>query len=161
MTNKGCHFGARSGGPPFGTVPNINTPLCGHQDRETDNQDMLKQRYVVVDLNAIEEGLNHYIRDDDRVVLPHMIISDLAGIKEYKRISKHTNCLPGWLRARGNQVWLARDWATLGESESSPDIHIDELGWRDDEGSKALRLGKDAPSKQWLESFRRCFKSLN
>lgn len=115
---------------------------------------MLKHRYVVVDLNALEEGLNHYIHDDDQVVLPHMIISDLAGIKEQERINKHINCLPGWLRARGNQVWLAHDWATLEKLESSPDICINDLGWCDDEGSEVLRPGKDATSEQWLESFR-------
>lgn len=115
---------------------------------------MSKLRYVVVDLNALEEGLHHYIRDEDHVVLPHMVMSDLAGIKEDKRINKHINCLPGWLRARGNQVWLARDWATLEELESSPDLRITDLGWRDDEGSKALRPGKDATSEQWLQSFK-------
>lgn len=115
---------------------------------------MSKLRYVVVDLNALEEGLRHYIDDEDQVVLPHMIMSDLAGIKEDKRINKHINCLPGWLRARGDQVWLARDWVTLEELESSPDIRIEGLGWRDDEGSKKLRPGKDATPKQWLDSFR-------
>jgi len=115
---------------------------------------MLKHRYMVVDLNVIEEGLNNYIHDDDQVVLPHMIISDLAGIKEDGRISKHINCLPGWLRARGNQIWLARDWATIEEMEYSPDICINDLGWCDDKGSEVLRSGKDATSKQWLESFR-------
>jgi hypothetical protein len=114
---------------------------------------MCKFRYVVADLNAIEEGLHHYINNDDHVVLPHMIMSDLAGIKQVKRIRKHINCLPGWLRARGDQVWLARDWATLEELESSPTIHLDCLRWRDDEGSKALRPGKDATPKQWLKSF--------
>ena len=115
---------------------------------------MCKIRYVVADLNAIEEGLHHYIRDDDHVVLPHMIMSDLAGIKKDKRLSKHINCLPGWLRARGDQVWLARDWATLEELESSPDTQIDSLRWRDNEGSKALRPGKDATSEQWLGHFK-------
>jgi hypothetical protein len=115
---------------------------------------MLKHRYVVVDLNAIEEGLSHYIHNDDQVVLPHMIISDLAGIKKDERINKHINCLPDWLRARGNQVWLARDWATLEELESSPDICINDLGWRDEEGSKELRPGKGATPEQWLEYFR-------
>lgn len=115
---------------------------------------MSKLRYVVVDLNVIEEGLRHYIRNEDHVVLPHMIMSDLAGIEENKRINKHINCLPGWLRARGNQVWLAHDWATLEKSESLPSILIDDLGWLDVEGSKALRPGKGATPKQWLESFR-------
>jgi hypothetical protein len=115
---------------------------------------MSKLRYVVVDLNAIEEGLNHYIRNEDHVVLPHMIMSDLAGVKENKRINKHINCLPGWLRARGNQVWLAHDWVTLEKLESLPDIRIDDLGWLDNEGSKALRPGRDATPKQWFESFR-------
>lgn len=115
---------------------------------------MLKHRYVVVDLNAIEEGLCYYIHDEDHVVLPHMIMSDLAGIKENKRINKHINCLPDWLRARGDQVWLAHSWATLEELEPSPDIRIEDLGWCDDEGSKALRPGRGATPEQWLESFR-------
>jgi len=115
---------------------------------------MCKIRYVVADLNAIEEGLHHYVKNEDHVVLPHMIMSDLAGIKEYKRIHKYIKCLPGWLRARGDQVWLARDWATLEELESSPGIYIDSLHWCDNEGSKALRPGKDATPEQWFESFR-------
>jgi len=115
---------------------------------------MSKPRYVVVDLNALEGGLRPYIHDEDHVVLPHMIMSDLAGIKKDKRMNKHVNCLPKWLRKRGDQVWLARDWATLEELESSPDACIDELGWRDDEGSKALRPGRDATPEQWLELFR-------
>jgi hypothetical protein len=115
---------------------------------------MSKPRYVVVDLNALEGGLHPYIHDEDHVVLPHMIMSDLAGIKQDKRMNKHINCLPEWLRARGDQVWLARDLATLEKIESSPEIRINDLGWRDDEGSKALRPGKDATPKQWLDSFR-------
>ena len=115
---------------------------------------MSKRRYVVIDLNAVEEGLGNYIKDEDHVVLPHMIISDLAGIKEEKRISMHIHRLPGWLKARGNQVWLARDWVSLEEVESSPDIRINNFGWRDDEGSEALRPGRDASPEQWLRSFR-------
>jgi len=115
---------------------------------------MLKHRYVVVDLNAIEEGLFHYLQAEDQVVLPHMIMSDLAGIEQDKRMNKHINCLPEWLKTRGNQVWLAHSWATLEELESSPDIPIEDLRWRDDEGSRALRPGKDATPEQWLESFR-------
>ena len=115
---------------------------------------MSKLRYVVVDLNALEGGLRPYIHDEDHVVLPQMIMSDLAGIKQDKRMKKHINRLPEWLRARGDQVWLARDLVTLEKLESSPDIRIDDLGWRDDEGSKALRPGKDVTPKQWLDSFR-------
>lgn len=121
---------------------------------------MSKRRYVVIDLNAIEESLHHYLQNEDHVVLPHMIMSDIAGIKQDKRINKHINCLPGWLKLRGDQVWLARDWATLEEMECSPDIHIGHLGWLDDEGSKALRLGKDTTSEQWLKSFREFESSI-
>jgi hypothetical protein len=115
---------------------------------------MSKDRYVVVDLNAMEEGLFHYLHDEDQVVLPHMIMSDLAGIKQDKRMNKHINCLPEWLRTRGNQVWLAHSWGVLEDMEPSPDILVEGCSWRDDEGSKALRSGKDATPEQWLESFR-------
>ena len=135
-------------------VSSTGQVIRGRRDRKVDNQDMSKLRYVVVDLNVLEEGLPRYIRDEDHVVLPHMIVSDLAGIKDDKRIDKHINRLSGWLGARGNQIWLARDWVTLADLESSPNMRIDDLGWRDDEGSKALRPGKDATPEQWLESFR-------
>jgi len=82
-----------------------------------------------------------------------MIMSDLAGRKA-AAMREHAEHLPEWLRARGDQVWIARDWATLEDLESSPDIRIEGLGWRDDEGSKKLRLGKDATPKQWLDSFK-------
>ena len=84
---------------------------------------MLKHRYVVVDLNAIEEGLRHYIHDEDHVVLPHMIMSDLAGIKEDKRISKHINCLPGWLIHRNTLIilyLLKFVWACRLDNKNNP-----------------------------------------
>jgi len=67
---------------------------------QPDDRDMSKRRHVVVDLNALDNGLPHYnIREADYAVLPHMMISDLAG---NERREKHANCFPRWLRKRGN-----------------------------------------------------------
>ncbi|MCG8451136.1 MAG: hypothetical protein MI725_16330 [Pirellulales bacterium] len=111
---------------------------------------MPESRYVVVDLNAFDEGLNHYIYDEDHVVLPHMIISDLAN---NKRREKHAQRLPDWLKQRGDQVWLAHDWAKLEDLERSPDDCIEGFGWRDDEGSRVLRAGGETTGERWLQSF--------
>lgn len=107
-------------------------------------------KYVVVDLNVLISGLSGYLDDTCHVVMPHMMISDMAGNSKRKC---HVKSMPKWLKDRGGQIWLAHDWGTLESIERNSGDTVVGLEWRDDSGSEELRLGGVSTSEDWDNYF--------
>lgn len=95
-------------------------------------------RYVVIDFNILEGDLGRYVHDDDRIVLPHALVSDLVG-SDATRLKKHTELFPKWYMDRGDQIWVPHVWQALEEKERSPKSRTVGLAWRDDRSSHELR----------------------
>jgi len=110
-------------------------------------------RYVVADLNVLEEGLSRYVQPDDQIVLPHASLSDLAGATP-ERLAKHTKLFQQWYRDKGDQIWIPYLWQKLEEKEHLPRDRTIGVGWRDDMTSGWLRRMANNPNVSFAERLR-------
>lgn len=129
-------------------------------------------RYVVVDLNAFDIGLNKFIEPDDHVVLVHALVSDMAG---NSRLAKHLTKFPEWYRNNAHKISVAKEWVDIVESERSWQDRTIGLAWRHDRYShflrRSIRKGTDhwrtymksfeaTPERQRFEQARNAFVSF-
>lgn len=111
---------------------------------------MGQSRYVVVDLNALDAGLSEFIKPADQIVLTHVIAIEMA---ESNRFDKHTVKFPKWLKARGEQIWVAHEWGTLVDRERSCRDRTVGLAWRDDQTSRQLTQAAHSQDTDWRNRF--------
>lgn len=106
-------------------------------------------RYIVVDCCALDNGLDHYVADTDHVVIPHALMSDIAGNERY---TKHREHFFDWLTLRREQIFLPHEWGTLVKYEKSPHFQIRGRAWIDTRGTAWLRISVANDSKKkWQE----------